>query len=61
LLPTRWEDVEEYVNKDEAGEYLKKAFGEELLDIIMKFRKYDIEHYFKLSLTDEIKELTVKY
>ena len=25
MLPSRWEDVEEYVNKDEAGEYLKKA------------------------------------
>ena len=61
LLPSRWEDVEEYVNKDDAGEYLKKAVDPELLEIIMKMRKYDVEHYFKLPLSDEVKELTIRY
>lgn len=61
LLPSRWEDVEEYVNKDEAGDYLKKAVDPELLEILMKMRKYDVEHYFKLPLADEVKELTIRY
>lgn len=61
MLPTRWEDIEEYVNKDEAGQFLKKAVGEEFMEINMKFRKYDIEHYFKLTLAEEIKDLTIKY
>lgn len=61
MLPSRWEDVEEYVYKDEAGDYLKKAVDNELLDMLMKMRKYDVEHYFKLTLADEIKELTVRY
>lgn len=61
MLPTRWENIEEYVDKDEAGELLKKAMGEEFIEINMKLRKYDIEHYFKLSLTEEVKDLTIKY
>lgn len=61
MLPTRWENIEEFVENDEAGEILKKAVGEEFMEINMKLRKYDIEHYFKLSLTEEVKDLTIKY
>lgn len=59
-LPTRWDEVLQYVDS-ESGDLLKKAFGEEPCRVNLKVRGYDIEHYFKLSLIDEIKELTIRY
>ena len=61
LIPTRWDNIEDFVDNDESGEYLKKAVGGEFLQVNMAIRKYDIEHYYKLTLAEEIKDLTIKY
>lgn len=60
LLPSRWEDVISYV-ESESGDLLKKAVGEEFLNVNIKMRSYDIEHYFKMTLSDEVRELTIRY
>jgi glutamine synthetase len=60
MLPSRWDEIVNWVESDK-GELLKKAMGEELCDLNMKVRGYDIDHYFKFSLAEEIKELTIRY
>jgi len=40
---------------------LKQAMGAEFIDFNVKVREYDIEHYFKLTLNEEIKDLTIRY
>ena len=59
-IPTRWSEIE-YFMEQEAGALLKRGFGEELCEINLKVRHYDIEHYYKFTLLEEIKDLTTKY
>jgi hypothetical protein len=59
-IPTHWSDITYYV-QSEAGTLLKRAIGEELCEINLKVRKYDIDHYYKFSLQEEVKDMTTKY
>jgi len=59
-LPTRWDEVLLYI-ESESGDLLRKAMGEEFINTNIKVREYDIEHYFKLTLAEEIKDLTIRY
>jgi hypothetical protein len=44
-----------------SGDLLRKAVGEDFININVRVREYDIEHYFKMTLADEIKDLTIRY
>ena len=59
-LPSRWDDIKAYLESD-AGSLFKRALGNELSDLNTKVRAYDMEHYYKFTLFEEIKELTTRY